>query len=408
MPPASRKTFPPPARPPKRALLVQGNEVLHDRKHLELAAQGGSLAAHSLREQMRRWISREMGEESNGSVAVFGDLIHLSASLHLDPDVLSEFARGFGSTPFPSSFHNILQSCTHSAMHAHLSWLLPSIDILFLAGFNSDTHARWLRKLLLSKPNVQVVRIETEQGVSPSMEKLVRTTTAFEGLMNVQAVEVQGKKQGSQAEVVKEVKSRPPSIATVKSEAVSIQAPIPVSLPPRSTSLFTTTSVASLSPAPALPPPSEKPAVDTSKPPSALPGAFPQPPSPTASTAPSTTSASLPASSSSPSEPTSTTALPRAPTIPPPFLPILQTISSLELSLAHSHQSSQSSASPPAPLWSAVASKLQKEHEGGGTFAEHVKAAQRAGWVTTGRGEWEGSEWVRVSQRGVRALKRGK
>ncbi|GAA6027380.1 hypothetical protein JCM8097_007811 [Rhodosporidiobolus ruineniae] len=402
--------------PPLRALLLcDGNSVLPDRDHLEHGAQGGSLAAYALQEQVRRWISRTKGEECQTSVMVFGDLNHLSRTLHLSLDDLAAFSRGFSSTPSSSAFFNTLQSSTLSVMKGHLSWLLPMLDLIFLAGFTTDLHAHFLpfsRSSRLKRP--EVVLLQTAQPVSHSLDPFVDHRTRFQGLMDVNPVVPVKDITDPSSDVEEhdgmisprersppgsiygwgEIGARPThisrpssSLATFANPDYSAQPSIPSAGPElgelRTGSAGPSSSSGSTTPSPSV---STAPSASRSSPSELKPA---EPPKPVEQPPSAPTPAHTPAS---------TGPLARPPPVPAQYLPLLQVVSSLERS-----------SSGEAPLWSAVIPALRASgHKTpGGKFSEFLTKAQRDGWVQIGWGEREGREWVKVSQRGVRALKKG-
>ncbi|GAA5908314.1 hypothetical protein JCM6882_006799 [Rhodosporidiobolus microsporus] len=479
---SKRGTPQPPQTHGLRSLLVlDGNEALPDRSHLLHGAQGGSMAAMQLHEQMRRWVSSTLGEESSGNVQLFVDLAQLSRALRIPTDILHDFARGFSSTPRPSASINCLKSSTHAVMNGHLAFQLPHIDVLFLAGFSADLHSHWLHKLLPLNPSLQVVLLQTKQPPSQGMASLVPNRTTFQGLMDVNPVVVarditdppsdveegegilsptesvaasaHGDENGHQespqlvARPIRPIESfatatpwatfsNPPSrsasVASSRRPAVqsstmeysggwvevgraSTAPPAPAAAAPTPPAAnesepehepepdsFVTASEASGSPVLSqaeLPKPALAPETVER-------GSSPESSIHESSSAAPSTSVGAPSVSPSisqaPSSPTKSTAVPVVPQVRPPpvpaqYLPLLRIVLSLE------------KASPTTPpLWSAVGSALQQsEHKGKyGKLRTYLLDAQRNGWVSTGKGEGEGSEWIKVSQRGVRAMKK--
>ncbi|BGP39855.1 hypothetical protein JCM10450v2_003828 [Rhodotorula kratochvilovae] len=123
------------------------------------------------------------------------------------------------------------------------------------------------------------------------------------------------------------------------------------------------------------------------------------PPPPSIAPPPAAPAAAAPPSSSSGSTASGLIALPRPPAVPERYLPLLRVLLSL------SPSSSSSSSSAPAPLFSAVGTELARTHQApAGKLAAFFAQAQKDGWVNVGRGEGEGSEWVRISARGRRAM----
>ncbi|BGP24427.1 hypothetical protein JCM10295v2_003340 [Rhodotorula toruloides] len=92
-------------------------------------------------------------------------------------------------------------------------------------------------------------------------------------------------------------------------------------------------------------------------------------------------------------------ALPRAPPVPSQYEPLLRIL------IAHQGPS-PAGIVPPALLWSAVGNELQKSELKGryGKLARTCSRLKKNGWVLTGKGETEGSKWVMISQRGLRAM----
>ena len=106
-----------------------------------------------------------------------------------------------------------------------------------------------------------------------------------------------------------------------------------------------------------------------------------------------------------PPPPAAPIALPRPPAVPQKYRPLLRIL--LTLQPAADPSNLAGAAPPPAPLWSAVGTHLQREGAlapGKGKLAALFAQAQKDGWVNLGKGETEGSEWVRISARGRRAM----
>ncbi|GAA5904166.1 hypothetical protein JCM8208_003467 [Rhodotorula glutinis] len=105
-----------------------------------------------------------------------------------------------------------------------------------------------------------------------------------------------------------------------------------------------------------------------------------------------------------PPPPTAPIVLPRPPTVPQKYRPLLRILLALQPA---ANQPTSTTAAPPPPLWSAVGTHLQREGAlppGKGKLAALLAQAQKDGWVNLGKGDNEGSEWVRISARGRRAM----
>ncbi|GAA5843608.1 hypothetical protein JCM11251_007130 [Rhodosporidiobolus azoricus] len=472
-------------------LLIDGNEVFPAIQRLGHGSEGGCTAALQLHEQMRRWVSSNLGEETSGSVQLFGDLIELSRALHIPLDKLHDFARNFSSAPRPSACIDCPKSKTHAVLRGHLAYDMTQVEVVFLAGFTSDLHFHWLQRVIPLHSSLQVVLVRTNRPSSPAMMKLAPKWTSFLGLMNVGTSPAtrditsssggsEGEEEDGQEELVmrhmetpspaqagrgwaeesRKLIARPlrpiESFGTPSSWAAMSGAPSPSASPARpspakqratgqltggwaqagqggSTSaaaayscrsdsnagtgsdVLTVASTASLEQQADL----LKPAfADTADAPSA---SVASPWSETRSSSPSASPSTFPAIAtiSATQPPPSATFLlspspapavpqPRAPPVPPQYLPLLRIVLSLEKTLCASTTTSPTS--PSSPLWSAVGTALaQSDHAGKyGKLQTYLLQAQREGWVTTGKGEGEGSEWIRVSQRGVRAMKKVK
>ncbi|GAA5848130.1 hypothetical protein JCM9279_007466 [Rhodotorula babjevae] len=117
---------------------------------------------------------------------------------------------------------------------------------------------------------------------------------------------------------------------------------------------------------------------------------------------------SLPTAAPPPAPPAAPIALPRPPAVPQKYRPLLRILLSLQPAAGAATPSTGAAAAPaPAPLWSAVGTHLQREGAlppGKGKLAGLLAQAQKDGWVNLGKGENEGSEWVRISARGRRAM----
>ncbi|GJN89178.1 hypothetical protein Rhopal_002152-T1 [Rhodotorula paludigena] len=477
-------------RPARALVLIDGSSVL-----------GGSLASYSIHENLRRAVSQETGKECQGTVMIFADVAHLASSLRIPAEILAQFARGFSSTSAPSIFSNVPQSNIVSVMNSHLVFQARAVDYVFLAGWNTDMHAHWLKRLVPTtvSSHAHFFLIESGRPIAASLGTLVPRKVRFLGLMDVVPVQAvkdvtdppsdaeesdgldagtlvgppstQQQEQRSGASTAPPLTARnftslllnrnpPPSAAPSPLAApVHIAAPVPVvpalasiadfALPPRPllnrSNTGSTDSAQSQKTVPTSPssqratpkPQSSRPSPVSqehgsvaSQPPAEPPTPAPEPaPSPPASHAPSaplprdpsptSTSAAAPAGAAPVAASTSTSApltLPRPPAVPTQYQPLLRVL------VALSAPQPGTGAVPPAPLWSTVGSELQRlgadgaEGGGGGgggaggsarygKLATYIQGAQRAGWVQTGRrSEAEGSEWVRISQRGARAM----
>ncbi|GAA6022528.1 hypothetical protein JCM10207_006576 [Rhodosporidiobolus poonsookiae] len=467
----------PQTRPVRALLLVDGSQALPEHSHLIHGAQGGSLAAYGLHEQMRRFVSTQCGEATTTSVMLFLDSDQLSRMLQVPSSILASFAQGFSSTSSPSACINVLQGSILATMTGHLSWLLPQVDLVFLAGFSTDMHTHWLTRMRLDSPKLVLV---VGQGCAASMKKLVKKRTRFSGLSEVDpsanvrdithspsdseederpatpvsAVSLQPKRSLFTRSASPKLFAQPVRPVSSFATPTSFDALANVPTSPvrttqsspehgwaeaapekyrsaaswgaqeqdRTVSLGTTqagsplgedqdTSGALAAPTAVVPPvlASVEPVVEaeTSS-------------SPASSRRGSVAASTAASASAAPSAPSKTPSLPlvRPPPVPVQYLPLLQIVASLEKSLSTAHPPGLSSSSPPpstgtaapsAPLWSAVGTELSKSPHAGkyGKLRTYLLAAQRDGWVSTGKGDNEGSEWIRVSQRGWRALKKG-
>ncbi|TNY22722.1 hypothetical protein DMC30DRAFT_348554 [Rhodotorula diobovata] len=418
------RAVPVPRDLPARALvLVDGNAVLPDRSNLLRGAQGGGLASYALHENLRRAVSQHCGRECHGTVMLFADIPQLAIALRIPAEVLSQFSRGFSSTSTPSTFVNVMQGSTLSTMNGHLAFHARAIDYVVLVGWTTDMHAHWLSNLvpttLVNLSNV--LRVETAQPAAPSLVKLVPKSVRFHGLMDAM----------SAAPPVRDITDPPsdheegegidheeigasPREPAKKANGGTIATPQPAPSTPTRAPSTRSSSIAS-SPdaalrsipgvrclAPSLleePPQLDKTAAQ------ALPLTPPRPSAgagaPAAAAAPAFTFPSARASASTsppaPAPSPAPVALPRPPPVPEKYLPLLRTLLSL----------SPLASSPPA-LWSAVGTQLQRDGALPATkLSVFFGAAQKDGWVSTGRGDKEGREWVRISARGRRAMGRG-
>ncbi|GAA6049631.1 hypothetical protein JCM3770_005044 [Rhodotorula araucariae] len=498
-----------PREAPARALvIVDGNAVLPDRDNLLRGAQGGSLASYSLHENLRRTISQEAGRACQGTVMLFADIAQLATSLRIPAEVLVQFARGFSSTSAPSTFNNVLQSSTLSTMNGHLMFHARAVDYVVLVGYASDLHAHWLSGLMPTVvPNLSsFILAETEQPFAPSLTKLVKKRTRFQGLMDIVPVrqvkditdppsdheegagihddELGVSPQARTAAngtglataaigatsrvftsaLLTRTASQPaaPSLASPTPTRVTFSdeisdlplptraspgsiasLPSPASAPAlarRNTGSSTSgqggATLPTVAPGTALPPPPEpstparpspsgassSPSTPDGSPMPVVPGALPLTPSPSRlrnissvaapPAAPHTSRPAAPArihapaastQSSSATSPASAgpaangkVALARAPAVPDKYRPLLR----LLLELSPTPTSS-------APLLSTVGTELARVRKApAGKLAVFLAQAQKDGWVNIGRGESQGSEWVRISARGRRAMGR--
>ncbi|BGP15884.1 hypothetical protein JCM10213v2_003876 [Rhodosporidiobolus nylandii] len=338
--------------PPKRVLLlVDGNEVLPNQSQLRSGAKGGKAAAHRLHEAIRRWTSSEMGEECSTSILLFADLAYLRDTLR------------------------------------HLAWHLPSVDVVLLAGFgSSNEHAYRLSQLEPCQQD-KLVLLETEKPVLPVVAKIAVRNARLEGLVAV------GRSpstlSASTPSIAEEVEDDDAS-RTTSGSGRGEESRLPAALPD-------------------VPPPSYEPFPPSLRPPSPPPVVQPTPKKPFPPTSlvvdvAVSAADSIPASPSTISSAASPPSKPppplvRPPDVPPQYLPLLQIVSSLE----------KNTPSGSAPLWSAVGNELQKsQHKGKyGKLRTYLLAAEREGWVKTGAGGSEGTEWIKVSARGARAMKKG-
>ncbi|GAA5935782.1 hypothetical protein JCM10213_003687 [Rhodosporidiobolus nylandii] len=348
--------------PPKRVLLlVDGNEVLPNQSQLRSGAKGGKAAAHRLHEAIRRWTSSEMGEECSTSILLFADLAYLRDTLRLPLETLADFARGFSSASVPSAMIDMARSSSCSSLHGHLAWHLPSVDVVLLAGFgSSNEHAYRLSQLEPCQQD-KLVLLETEKPVLPVVAKIAVRNARLEGLVAV------GRSpstlSASTPSIAEEVEDDDAS-RTTSGSGRGEESRLPES--PRVVPLYLTSLLpltVAVSAADSIP------------------------------ASPSTISSAA----SPPSKPPPP--LVRPPDVPPQYLPLLQIVSSLE----------KNTPSGSAPLWSAVGNELQKsQHKGKyGKLRTYLLAAEREGWVKTGAGGSEGTEWIKVSARGARAMKKG-
>ncbi|KAK4333862.1 hypothetical protein RTBOTA2_002600 [Rhodotorula toruloides] len=406
-------TPPQPAKAPGRVLLLlDGDHTLPECDSLIRGAQGGSLAAHSLHHRLKLWASSEMGRGCQTSVHVFGDVAQLAKSLRIPAEILHNFVRGFSSTPAPSAFSNVLQSSTLS----HLGFTAPLVDAVVLVGWYTDMHAHWLGRLISAgvvDPS-RLALVETAHPLAKSVARLVTRRVKLGDFTDV-------------LPVVKDITDPPSDVE----EGEGLEAETMAAGPPPGLAMPVGERLATPSFEPALPEegltpraatPAARPATRSPQSPPQPAPEVPQTPSPTVAsvpprpaTAPAASQReevaqppSLPPTPEATPEPATTpppaakpskVAFPRAPPVPPQYEPLLRILIALQAP-------SPAGVVPPAPLWSAVGNELQKSELKGryGKLTAYMLAAQKDGWVVTGKGETEGSEWVKISQRGLRAM----
>ncbi|GAA5910789.1 uncharacterized protein JCM6883_000315 [Sporobolomyces salmoneus] len=176
--------------PVRVLILLDGDHVAPAKNYFGAKAQGGALIAFQLAEQCRRWISREVGKDSLISCLVFADVAHLCRSMELPNEGIIAFSQGFSATPTPCAFIHVLQGTTLAAITAHLQFLLPTLDFLFLGGFNTSIHAYHLSKLFkspsVSSTSPRIILLETPNGqMNEGVEKLSYSKTKFQGIAEV-------------------------------------------------------------------------------------------------------------------------------------------------------------------------------------------------------------------------------
>ncbi|BGP31819.1 hypothetical protein JCM10296v2_003594 [Rhodotorula toruloides] len=411
-------TPPQAAKAPGRVLLLlDGDHTLPERDSLIRGAQRGSLAAHSLHHRLKLWASSETGRVCQTAVHVFGDVAQLAKSLRIPAEILHNFVRGFSSTPAPSAFTNVLQSSTLSAMTGHLGFTAPLVDAVVIVGWYTDMHAHWLGRLI-SAGAVDLSRlalVETAHPLAKSVARLVPRRVKLGDFTDV-------------LPVVKDITDPPSDVEEgegLEAETMAAGPPpglaIPVSERLVRPSSETALPEEGLTPRAATP--AERPATLPPQPPSQPAQETPRSPAPFVASMPPTRPATAPAASqrgevqqppSLPPTPEATpepattpppstkpfkVALPRAPPVPAQYEPLLRILIALQAP-------SPAGVVPPAPLWSTVGNELQKSELKGryGKLTAYMLAAQKDGWVMTGKGETEGSEWVKISQRGLRAM----
>ncbi|BGP07838.1 hypothetical protein JCM10049v2_003681 [Rhodotorula toruloides] len=410
-------TPPQPGRAPGRVLLLlDGDHTLPERDSLIRGAQGGSLAAHSLHHRLKLWASSAMGRACQTSVHVFGDVAQLAKSLRIPAEILHNFVRGFSSTPIPSAFTNVLQSSTLSAMTGHLGLTAPLVDAVVLVGWYTDMHAHWLGRLIAAgavDPS-RLALVETAHPLAKSVARLVTRRVKLGDFTDV-------------LPVVKDITDPPSDVEEgegLEAETMAAGPPpglaIPVSGRLARPSFETALPEEGLTPRAATP--AARPATGSPQSPPQPVQEAPRTPSPTAASVPprpATAPAApqreevqqplfLPLTPEATPEPATTpppaakppkVALPRAPPVPAQYEPLLRILIALQAP-------SPAGVVPPAPLCSAVGNELQKSELKGryGKLTAYMLAAQKDGWVVTGKGETEGSEWVKISQRGLRAM----
>ncbi|KAJ8295036.1 hypothetical protein OF846_002089 [Rhodotorula toruloides] len=369
-----------------------GYEIVLDRPErdsLIRGAQGGSLAAHSLHHRLKLWASSAMGRACQTSVHVFGDVAQLAKSLRIPAEILHNFVRGFSSTPIPSAFTNVLQSSTLSAMTGKL----------IAAGAVDPS---------------RLALVETAHPLAKSVARLVTRRVKLGDFTDV-------------LPVVKDITDPPSDVEEgegLEAETMAAGPPpglaIPVSGRLARPSFETALPEEGLTPRAATP--AARPATGSPQSPPQPVQEAPRTPSPTAASVPprpATAPAApqreevqqplfLPLTPEATPEPATTpppaakppkVALPRAPPVPAQYEPLLRILIALQAP-------SPAGVVPPAPLCSAVGNELQKSELKGryGKLTAYMLAAQKDGWVVTGKGETEGSEWVKISQRGLRAM----
>ncbi|GAA5840637.1 hypothetical protein JCM5353_000257 [Sporobolomyces roseus] len=446
--------------PVRVLILLDGDNVAPEKSYLTARAQGGSLSAFQLAEQARRWISTELGRDASISCLLFADVAHLSRSMDLSSEGTLAFSKGFSSTPSPCAFVHVLQGTTLAAISAHLAFLLPTIDYLFLGGFSTEIHAYHILKTLKSSTTKvpKIVLLSTTQAPVQSMSNLAHSTTRFSGISEVVHQRVETILTNPHHEFSDGYQASSPTTSSIASPVVGTRAPatrmpaLPgseedtnpwltaesstraqTSVPPRRQ------SVQIQSPAPyppglilptgmVQPAPSNEAAVESVRDPKKTSPilsqlltttASPPPSTPLPSSQPSSTptpvqqapigTPSPSATSKSASSPSTTSAsMSRSPSTslapiesPQPRAPTIPSRFLPLLRLIHSH----SIESPIAPLWSTIGGELPKSsYPKSIKFKEYLMEAQKEGWVVTGKGEGEGREWVKISKRGERAL----
>ncbi|GAA5967927.1 hypothetical protein JCM3765_001791 [Sporobolomyces pararoseus] len=176
--------------PSRVLILLDGDHVAPDKSYLSARAQGGALIAFQMAEQCRRWISREIGKEASISVLLFADVAHLCRSMELPTEGVIAFSKGFSSTPTPCAFVHVLKGTTLAAISAHLAFLFPTLDYLFLGGLGTDVHAYHLNKLFKSLDRsthrCKIILLETSEPPVESISKLAHSKTRFQGITEVE------------------------------------------------------------------------------------------------------------------------------------------------------------------------------------------------------------------------------
>ncbi|GAA5987763.1 hypothetical protein JCM5350_005355 [Sporobolomyces pararoseus] len=171
-------------------ILLDGDHVAPEKSYLSAKAQGGALIAFQMAEQCRRWISREVGRDASISCLLFADIAHLCRSMDLPTEGVIAFSKGFSSTPTPCAFVHVLKGTTLAAISAHLAFLFPSLDYLFLGGLGTDVHAYHLNKLLKkvdrSSHRCKIILLETSEPAVESISKLAHGKTRFQGIAEVE------------------------------------------------------------------------------------------------------------------------------------------------------------------------------------------------------------------------------
>lgn len=333
----------------------------------------------------------------------------------------------------------------------HLGFVAPLVDTVVLVGWYTDMHAHWLGKLISSGAvdPLRLVLVETAHPFAKSVARLVTRRVRLGDFVDV-------------LPVVKDITEPPSDVEESDGlEAATMAAgpppdlAVPVGRTSRSPSTSTRILLNAFLPAeriarPSVPieavPPEEGVTPRATTPSTRPISGSPQPPTPPVQEAlrpPSLTAANvpprpatapaapqheetilgddvnamnsfifkqppaIPATPETAPEPTVTpplakpskVALPRAPPVPAQYEPLLRILIALQ-------GPSPAGIVPPPPLWSAVGNELQKSELKGryGKLTAYMLAAQKDGWVVTGKGETEGSEWVKISQRGLRAM----